>query len=59
MVGAVEIVLVDQVEDPLQGAVLQQQAAQHRLLRLDGMRRQLEGDEFGIEDGGHGFRNQI
>jgi hypothetical protein len=54
VVGAVEILLVDQVRHPLPGGVFQHEAAQHRLLRLHGMGRQLEGGQFGIEDGGHG-----
>ena len=54
---AVEIVLADDVADAVRGLVVEQQAAQDRLLRLQRMRRQLQGIDLGIV--GHrdsGFR---
>ena len=42
MVGAVEIRLGDQIRDPIPRRILQQQSAQHRLLRLDRVRRKLD-----------------
>ena len=42
VVGAVEIRLRDEVGDAVPRRVLQQQPAQHRLLRLDRVRRKLD-----------------
>ena len=45
---AVEVVRRDDIADFVRGVVVEQQAAQHRLLRLDGVRRQLQGIDLQI-----------
>ena len=54
MVGAVEVGLGDDVADAVPGRVAQQQAAEHRLLRLHGVRRQAQGLDLGVTGGGAG-----
>ena len=48
MLEAVKITLADQVGDLVPRRGIQQDAAQHRLLRLDGMRRELDRLKLGI-----------
>src|SRR5205823_936271 len=51
---AVEIFLVDEIADAIGGLVVEKQAAQDRLLRLDGVRWPLERIDLRIV--GHGYR---
>ena len=48
VIVAIEIRLADDIGDALPGIVVEQQAAEQRLLCLDGMRRQLERGHLGI-----------
>jgi len=49
VVVAIEIVFLDEVRDAVPGGVVQQEAAQHRLLRLHRVRRDAQGLELGID----------
>ncbi|MCY1413274.1 hypothetical protein D9M71_287020 [compost metagenome] len=60
VVVAVEVAVGYRIQHPLPGVVVQHQAAQHRLLGFDRMRRNLEGGRFqvvllGEGDVGHGL----
>ena len=48
MVATVKIRLANQVGHPLPSAVVEHQSAQHRLLRLDGVRWKFQSRQFGI-----------
>ena len=52
---AVEIVGAEDVGDPIRRAVVEQQAAEHRLLGLDRMGRNLERFELAIVGHAEGF----
>src|ERR1700682_4531686 len=45
---AVEMISAQEVRDPVGGAIVEQQAPEHRLLRLDRMRRKLQSFNLGI-----------
>jgi hypothetical protein len=52
---AIEILLADDVGDLVEGAVVQQQAAQHRLLGLDRVRRHAKREDLGVRPGRRRF----
>jgi hypothetical protein len=54
VVIAVEIVLVDEIGDPVPRRVIEQETAEYRLLGFDRMGRYAERIELGIGTGIHG-----
>ena len=50
VIGAVKVLLRDEIGDPVPGRVIEQQPSQHRLLGLDRLGRDPRGLELGVLD---------